>query len=501
MSWVATAIAGSAVIGAYSSSKGASAQADAAKDAGNVELTISRENIKAQQEALDKILATNSNTLATTTALNQPWQDAGLAALQFIANGTVDGSLMPLGSSLNQRPYVAPTKEEILAAAGGSDDPAALLKAAQEKGYTGAELEQAFGYNKGDAAAWIAANTDVRELAGSDRPEDAYRVMQQYGLSPDQMDQEYGVESGAAANWIDQNVTQPARANVANSLLGAAGSASTLKPFEFQQFQTPDNLQPGSYTAPEDFQFSGGDFSYADYTRPEFNFEADPGYQFRKEEGMNALERVASVRGRLASPAQGKATERYVQGLAAQEYANAFNRYLAETDRDQTQYNTDRSFAYGNYIDNYNMDFGEYQDNRNFNYGAYRDDEASRAAQRAEAYQQFQNQQNAQYTDYTNRVNLENNRRQQVLNTALQIAGLGRGATDSNIAATGASGNNVMNAISTTTNNVTGQNTNGGTAVANSLLNRGNAAATGYSGIAQSANQGIENYLLYKTAS
>ena len=508
MSWVVTAIVGSTLVSAYGSKKASDAQVDASKDAGEVQLQISRENIAAQNAALDKILATNANTLATQTALNQPWQDAGLAALEYIAKGTADGSLQPLGANLGQRAYVAPTREEIVAAAGGSEDPQAIFEAAKREGYSVSELDKAFGLQPGEANAWINANVgdsadvDRAEImnltGGSEKPEDVYRAMQQFGYSAEKIDQAMGLQPGEAAQWIDTNVTQPNRSNLVNSLLGAANSQSTIQPYKFEQYQAPGNLQAGTYTPPEDFSYSGGDFSYEDYTRPEFNFEEDPGYQFRKEEGLNALERVASVRGRLASPAQAKVTERYVQGLAAQEYANAFTRYLQETDRDNNQYNMDRSFAYGGYIDDYNMEFGEYSDDRNFDYGTFIDNEGLKERQRAEGVQQHQTQQNAQYTDYTNRVNLENQRRQNVLNTALQIANMGRGATDSNINAVGTSGNNVMSSISNTTNNNANQNTNGGAATANARINGGNATAAGYQGITQSANQGIENYLLYK---
>lgn len=58
-----------------------------------------------------------------------------------------------------------------------------------------------------------------------------------------------------------------------------------------------------------------------------FDFEADPGYQFRKNEMTKAIERRAAVRGRTNSPATDKEIARYVGNLASQEYGNAFNRY------------------------------------------------------------------------------------------------------------------------------------------------------------------------------
>lgn len=59
-------------------------------------------------------------------------------------------------------------------------------------------------------------------------------------------------------------------------------------------------------------------------------FQQDPGYAFRMQEGMKALERSAAARGGLLSGSMLKGAQRYGQDLASQEYMNAFNRYQAE---------------------------------------------------------------------------------------------------------------------------------------------------------------------------
>lgn len=66
-------------------------------------------------------------------------------------------------------------------------------------------------------------------------------------------------------------------------------------------------------------------FSMTDYTE-------DPGYGFRLAEGQKALEHSAAARGGLLSGTAMKGTLNYGQGLASQEYQNAFNRYAAERD-------------------------------------------------------------------------------------------------------------------------------------------------------------------------
>ena len=59
-------------------------------------------------------------------------------------------------------------------------------------------------------------------------------------------------------------------------------------------------------------------------------FQQDPGYAFRMQEGMKALERSAAARGGLLSGGMLKGAQQYGQDLASQEYMNAFNRYQAE---------------------------------------------------------------------------------------------------------------------------------------------------------------------------
>lgn len=59
-------------------------------------------------------------------------------------------------------------------------------------------------------------------------------------------------------------------------------------------------------------------------------FQADPGYAFRLQEGLKALDRSAAARGGLLSGATLKGAQRYGQELGSQEYMNAFNRYQLE---------------------------------------------------------------------------------------------------------------------------------------------------------------------------
>lgn len=57
------------------------------------------------------------------------------------------------------------------------------------------------------------------------------------------------------------------------------------------------------------------------------DFQADPGYQFRVDQGQKALERSAAARGLNLSGAQAKALTSFGQGMGAQEYQAAYDRF------------------------------------------------------------------------------------------------------------------------------------------------------------------------------
>ena len=73
-----------------------------------------------------------------------------------------------------------------------------------------------------------------------------------------------------------------------------------------------------------------GRYATADFTPANFLANQDPGYAFRMSEGMKGLERSAAARGGLLSGAALKGITRYGQGLASDEYQNAFNRYQTQ---------------------------------------------------------------------------------------------------------------------------------------------------------------------------
>jgi len=59
-------------------------------------------------------------------------------------------------------------------------------------------------------------------------------------------------------------------------------------------------------------------------------FQADPGYQFRLDEGNKAIERAAAARGQYYDPSTVKALSEHNAGMADQTYNQAFDRYNVE---------------------------------------------------------------------------------------------------------------------------------------------------------------------------
>jgi len=70
-----------------------------------------------------------------------------------------------------------------------------------------------------------------------------------------------------------------------------------------------------------------GEFDPGKFDPSKIDLKQDPGYQFRLEQGTEALDKSAAARGRLLSGAQQKALTEYGQGVGSEEYSNAYARY------------------------------------------------------------------------------------------------------------------------------------------------------------------------------
>lgn len=132
--------------------------------------------------------------------------------------------------------------------------------------------------------------------------------------------------------WVDgkpsatQGVYTPFDANPDSGGMGGGGfNGSSL---------TSLGYNPGASIAPWNEQFKPPTMT------------DDPGYQFRLGEGLKSIERGAAAKGTLLTGGTLKGLQNYAQGLASQEYGQAYDRGLGQymLKRDNFFQNQDRPF-------------------------------------------------------------------------------------------------------------------------------------------------------------
>jgi hypothetical protein len=137
----------------------------------------------------------------------------------------------------------------------------------------------------------------------------------------------WGVAAAAVVGGVVSANAAGKQAKAASSAAGAqAQSEANSQAMQKEIFDKQVELQApwreaglkalDTYASNPAFKFSHDDMT------------ASPDYQFRKEQGVNAMDMSAASRGKLLSGAQDKALLGYGQGLASEEYGNSYNRAL-----------------------------------------------------------------------------------------------------------------------------------------------------------------------------
>jgi hypothetical protein len=153
-------------------------------------------------------------------------------------------------------------------------------------------------------------------IAPTLRSEDEIRnaLISQYTTGGGQV--EYGREGG-----MQEAPSVVNEANLAAAIQGAQSQEQTaLNAYRAQQSQAQQSQQMQQTAPSADFGKYARDFGMSDY-------QADPGYAFRLSEGMKQLGAGARASGGAVSGRTMMGAQNYAQGLASQEYQNAFNRY------------------------------------------------------------------------------------------------------------------------------------------------------------------------------
>ncbi len=138
-----------------------------------------------------------------------------------------------------------------------------------------------------------------------------------------------GVGVGAAAGLAGDWMKSDAMGDAADSQSAAARYATDEQKRQYDQSRS--DREPWRQAGQGALSQLGNPDFNRDFTANDF--QEDPGYQFRMQEGQRALERSASARGRLNSGGTMRAIERYGQDNASGEYQNAYNRFNQDRDR------------------------------------------------------------------------------------------------------------------------------------------------------------------------
>lgn len=138
------------------------------------------------------------------------------------------------------------------------------------------------------------------------------------------------VGGGLASSMIGAD----AAGDAADAQAQSAANAQALQKEMFdKQVELQEPWRQGGITALGQLgagTANGGDLN-RDFTMADFN--RDPGYAFRRTEGLKGVEASAAARGGALSGGALKGIEKYGQDLASQEYGSAYNRFNADRDR------------------------------------------------------------------------------------------------------------------------------------------------------------------------
>ena len=111
----------------------------------------------------------------------------------------------------------------------------------------------------------------------------------------------------------------------------SADRASQIQQENFEQ--TRQDLAPYKQAGDSSLsQLMGqmGDNGYFNQTYTGQDIYSDPSYQFRLQQGQDAIQSSAAAKGGLLTGATLKALQNYGQESASQEYSNAYNRFNAD---------------------------------------------------------------------------------------------------------------------------------------------------------------------------
>ena len=296
-------LVGAALIGGAASIGGALLGGSAAKKAAKAGEKASQNEIAYQQQSRDLAIA-----------LNNPQRQAGYTALA----GLMDMAGLSRG---------APPPGGVTGAPSFFVDPNEITG--------GQGLGQSMGSTSGDGTPVPLPGTRPTPLTG---------MVEGRYYAPKPADFSRGANNGGQGvpadyqfsdqDWIDfQNMRyddNKSYKELAREITGRRDGAgkwhsNAAKAFDFESYFTRTNA--GSGTGPNSQGGLETQYGVPDLAGiPKFNWQADPGYKFRQQQQMDALQNSAFAKGGGLSGGFAKDAMTYSGNLASAEYQNVFNR-------------------------------------------------------------------------------------------------------------------------------------------------------------------------------
>ena len=147
----------------------------------------------------------------------------------------------------------------------------------------------------------------------------------------------WGVAVGTIGGAI---ISSYAASNASQDQVNAANNETALEQQEFNTIQGNEKpfIQAGQTAMGQLSQGTqaGGQFS-GSFTPQDFLNNQDPAYGFMQQQGNQAVERSGAAQGLDLSGGTLKGLVQYSQGLASNEYQNAYNRYMSSRNQNYSE--------------------------------------------------------------------------------------------------------------------------------------------------------------------
>lgn len=222
------------------------------------------------------------------------------------------------------------------------------------------------------------------------------------------------------ASDLQQKQYEQTRADLSPYTQAGTNALAQMTGFNPSSYQG-SNWTLGQYTSNLPDAAVHENYNGPSYEASEFNFEESPGYQYRKQQGMDGIQSSAAASGGLLSGATLKALNNHNNNLASQEYNTAHSQYLQNEGLKQTeaqmglnQYATQANLQQNNFnnalaadqiqANNHQQAFNNWQSQDN------------------NAYNRYMTDQNNQYSRLANLVGIGQSSAAQVGNAGMQTA-------------------------------------------------------------------------------